>query len=93
MSDSPQPNPKDVEQDAQSPNEDDQINESQDPHLSALGYEFDVKEQDRWLPIANGKFFVFGVPSCSPSSPFTYLIDRLLISLPRTKHCKGLALQ
>ncbi|CAK7264768.1 transcriptional activator hap3 [Sporothrix epigloea] len=53
MSDSPQPNPKDVEQDAQSPNEDDQMNESQDPHLSALGYEFDVKEQDRWLPIAN----------------------------------------
>ncbi|CAK7268975.1 transcriptional activator hap3 [Sporothrix epigloea] len=53
MSDSPQTNPKDVEQDVKSPNEDDQMNDSQDPQLSALGYEFDVKEQDRWLPIAN----------------------------------------
>lgn len=25
----------------------------QDPHASGLGYEFEVKEQDRWLPIAN----------------------------------------
>jgi nuclear transcription Y subunit beta len=23
-------------------------------HIAALGYEFEVKEQDRWLPIANG---------------------------------------
>ncbi|KAL1891603.1 transcriptional activator hap3 [Sporothrix stenoceras] len=53
MSDSPQSNPKDVEQDVQSPNEDDQMNDPQDPHSSALGYEFEVKEQDRWLPIAN----------------------------------------
>ncbi|CAK7223960.1 transcriptional activator hap3 [Sporothrix bragantina] len=53
MSDSPQSNPKDVEQDAQSLNEDDQMNDPQDPHSSALGYEFEVKEQDRWLPIAN----------------------------------------
>jgi nuclear transcription Y subunit beta len=60
MSDSPQSNPKDVEQDVQSPNEDDQMNDPQDPHSSALGYEFEVKEQDRWLPIANGKFFCCG---------------------------------
>ncbi|PMD17974.1 hypothetical protein NA56DRAFT_577779 [Hyaloscypha hepaticicola] len=26
---------------------------NQDPHTSGLGYEFEVKEQDRWLPIAN----------------------------------------
>ncbi|KAK8114940.1 uncharacterized protein PG998_000509 [Apiospora kogelbergensis] len=29
------------------------MNDPQDPHASALGYEFEVKEQDRWLPIAN----------------------------------------
>ena len=26
-----------------------------DPHGPSLGYEFEVKEQDRWLPIANGE--------------------------------------
>jgi histone H3/H4 len=26
---------------------------NQDPHSSGLAYEFEVKEQDRWLPIAN----------------------------------------
>ncbi|KAK8083221.1 hypothetical protein PG996_002002 [Apiospora saccharicola] len=31
------------------------MNDPQDPHASALGYEFEVKEQDRWLPIANGR--------------------------------------
>jgi len=29
------------------------MNDPQDPHSSALNYEFEVKEQDRWLPIAN----------------------------------------
>jgi hypothetical protein len=54
MSDPPQSPPKDVDQSAQSPEDDGQMNESQDPQ--AAGYEFDgVKEQDRWLPIANGK--------------------------------------
>ncbi len=55
MSDSPQSNPKDVEQGAQSPDEDAQMNDPQDPHSSGLAFEFEVKEQDRWLPIANGK--------------------------------------
>lgn len=42
----------DVEQAAQSPDDPDaQMN--QDPHNSGLAYEFEVKEQDRWLPIAN----------------------------------------
>jgi len=54
MSDSPQSNPKDVEQGAPSPDEDAQMNDPQDPHSSGLAYEFEVKEQDRWLPIANG---------------------------------------
>jgi len=54
MSDSPQSNPKDVEQGAPlSPEDDAQMNEPQDPH-SGLGFDFEVKEQDRWLPIANG---------------------------------------
>ena len=56
MSDSP-PKSADVEPEAQSP--DDRENNHMDPEhqgteAQALGYEFDVKEQDRWLPIANG---------------------------------------
>ncbi|KAK8048881.1 hypothetical protein PG994_010611 [Apiospora phragmitis] len=56
MSDSPQSPPKDVEPGVQSPDGDEaQMNDPQDPHASALGYEFEVKEQDRWLPIANAQ--------------------------------------
>lgn len=51
MSDSPQSNPKDVEQGVQSPDEEQDMNDPQDPHGGI--YEFEVKEQDRWLPIAN----------------------------------------
>jgi nuclear transcription Y subunit beta len=54
MSASP-PKETDVEQGVQSPDDPDaQMNESQDAHASGLAYEFEVKEQDRWLPIANG---------------------------------------
>ena len=54
MSASPQQE-KDVEQGVQSPDGPDaQMNDPQDPHASGLAYEFEVKEQDRWLPIANG---------------------------------------
>ncbi|KAL2199246.1 histone-fold-containing protein [Corynascus similis CBS 632.67] len=53
MSDSPQSNPKDVEQGAPSGDDEGQMNDPQDPHSTGLGYEFEVKEQDRWLPIAN----------------------------------------
>lgn len=53
MSDSPQSIPKDVEQGVQSADEEAQMNDPQDPHSSGLAYEFEVKEQDRWLPIAN----------------------------------------
>ncbi|ODA77357.1 hypothetical protein RJ55_06985 [Drechmeria coniospora] len=54
MSDSPPSPPKDVDHGAQSPDEE-QMNENQDPQSAGLAsYEFDgVKEQDRWLPIAN----------------------------------------
>ena len=56
MSDSPPSPPKDVDHGAQSPEDDGQMNERSDPQSAGLaGYEFDgVKEQDRWLPIANG---------------------------------------
>jgi hypothetical protein len=53
MSDSQSPT-KDADQGAQSPEE---MNEG-DPQGAGLGYEFEgVKEQDRWLPIANGKSY------------------------------------
>ncbi|TRX93189.1 hypothetical protein FHL15_006057 [Xylaria flabelliformis] len=53
MSDSPQSPPKDVEPGVQSPDDEAQMNDPQDPHAPGLSYEFEVKEQDRWLPIAN----------------------------------------
>lgn len=55
MSDSPQSAQKDVDQGVQSPDGDQpgQMNDPQDPHSGNMGYEFEVKEQDRWLPIAN----------------------------------------
>ncbi|KAJ8124721.1 hypothetical protein O1611_g8919 [Lasiodiplodia mahajangana] len=63
MSDSPQSPPKDVEPGVQSPDDEAQMNDPQDPHAAALGYEFEVKEQDRWLPIANGAMLLFSVMS------------------------------
>lgn len=54
MSDSPQSPSKEVEQGVQSPDEEAQMNDPQDPQAGGLAYEFEVKEQDRWLPIANG---------------------------------------
>lgn len=37
--------------------------EAQETQAQGLGYEFEVKEQDRWLPIANGAY-ISPVPSC-----------------------------
>ena len=55
MSASP-PKETEVEQGVPSPDDPDAqiMNDPQDPH-SAGGFEFEVKEQDRWLPIANGQ--------------------------------------
>ncbi|KAI0482733.1 histone-fold-containing protein [Xylariaceae sp. FL0804] len=53
MSDSPQSAPKDVEPGVQSPDDEPSMDNPQDPQAAALAYEFEVKEQDRWLPIAN----------------------------------------
>lgn len=48
MSDSPSdPKETEVEQGPQSP-------DPEAPMEGNIGFEFEVKEQDRWLPIANG---------------------------------------
>ncbi|KAK9421056.1 putative Transcription factor CBF/NF-Y/archaeal histone domain-containing protein [Seiridium unicorne] len=69
MSDPPQSPSKEVEAGVQSPDDEAQMNDPQDPH-SGLGYEFEVKEQDRWLPIANGRLSMSNdSPSQSPEAP------------------------
>ncbi|PQE25272.1 histone-like transcription factor and archaeal histone protein [Rutstroemia sp. NJR-2017a WRK4] len=60
MSNSP-PKETEVEQGVSPDDPDAQMNEHTDPHASGA-YEFEVKEQDRWLPIANG-FDVTGIAS------------------------------
>ncbi|KPM41770.1 hypothetical protein AK830_g4803 [Neonectria ditissima] len=69
MSDSPQSPPKEVDQGAPSPDEEAQMNDQQDPQgLGAAGYEFEgVKEQDRWLPIANAVQIWSSMSCDSPS--------------------------
>jgi hypothetical protein len=52
MSDSP-PKETDVEQSAQSGEEENHMDREQEGTQQGLG-DFEVKEQDRWLPIANG---------------------------------------
>jgi len=84
MSDSPQSNPKDVEQGAPSPDEDAQMNDPQDPHSSGLAYEFEVKEQDRWLPIANGM-------SCLSPFSSTMIRERLLWWCSAVEACACMA--
>ena len=55
MSSTP-PKKEGVEQGAQSPDDSEphMDREAQETQAQGLGYEFEVKEQDRWLPIANG---------------------------------------
>lgn len=53
------PRETDVEQQAPSPDADEQqslTNRHGEMADTGLGFDFEVKEQDRWLPIANGKF-------------------------------------
>ncbi|KAF4498084.1 nuclear transcription Y subunit beta [Fusarium agapanthi] len=74
MSDSPQSAaPKEVDHGAPSPDDEAQMNEQQDPQAAnSAGYEYEgVKEQDRWLPIANARLAVhIWIPlmSCDSSS-------------------------
>lgn len=60
MSQSPR-DPEDVEAvSAQTPNDDEPAQQTEpNEEMSRpedVGYDFEVKEQDRWLPIANGEF-------------------------------------
>lgn len=55
MSDSPPKNEQETEAGAQSGEEPDQMDREQEGIQQGLG-DFEVKEQDRWLPIANGWF-------------------------------------
>lgn len=83
MSDSPQSPPKDIEQGVQSP-EEEQMNEPQDPQSGGLAYaEFEVKEQDRWLPIANGKPYSPFPPTTTTTTMFGLLV-RTRQQTPRT---------
>ena len=53
MSSASPPKEPDVEPETQSGDDHEQMDrDNQDP--SGQGQEFEVKEQDRWLPIANG---------------------------------------
>jgi hypothetical protein len=78
MSDSPQSHTKDVEQGAPSGDDEAQMNDPQDPHSTGLGYEFEVKEQDRWLPIANGTL-CFSSYHAAPMLPLAALYSRGLV--------------
>lgn len=60
MSDSPPPE-KDVEQNAQSGEEQDNIDRNEEGAQGPGMTDFEVKEQDRWLPIANGMINVLTV--------------------------------
>ena len=68
--------PEDVEPPAPSPDDNEpqqpeEMNRPDDPGDAGLGYDFEVKEQDRWLPIANGEctlrllHFLELPPACS----------------------------
>ena len=58
MSASPPTKEADVEQGAPSPDNSEPM-DTRDPDTQAReAYEFEVKEQDRWLPIANGWLFM-----------------------------------
>ena len=78
---SPEQSPRatdDVEPDAATP--EDNENEQQQTEGegtmnrddTGLGFEFEVKEQDRWLPIANGEF----AAPCIPSHQLDWLPTR-----------------
>ena len=53
------PKETDVEQGAPSPDNSEHMDRGEaEAQARELAYEFEVKEQDRWLPIANGWFFM-----------------------------------
>lgn len=87
MSSTP-PKKEGVEQAAQSPDEEDPApmdREAQETQAQGLGYEFEVKEQDRWLPIANGASI-----SLSPSYPLICAPFRSCCKLTDRSHLASL---
>ncbi len=62
MSASPPPRDADAEPEPARSRDDEEVMDQERPdtaHIQGMSYEFDVKEQDRWLPIANGSFDFF----------------------------------
>lgn len=88
MSEPAQSPPKDVDQAAQSPEDDGQLNEEVQVAMEYEG----VKEQDRWLPIANGMYssfcsylavsFPLAVVATSPLISLVYPLRRLIAHIP-----------
>ncbi|PSN63495.1 hypothetical protein BS50DRAFT_591630 [Corynespora cassiicola Philippines] len=70
MSSTP-PKKEGVEPGAQSPDDSEphMDREAQETQAQGLGYEFEVKEQDRWLPIANASVMSSPSPHSSTSPP------------------------
>ncbi|OCT49173.1 hypothetical protein CLCR_04916 [Cladophialophora carrionii] len=91
MSASP-PKEPDVEQNAQSGEEQEHMDRDQEG-TQGTGLDFEVKEQDRWLPIANASFVSFVVASPSPQPWFGSQLSYTLtgaVTRPLTQHCQSL---
>lgn len=67
----------------------DQTGEEMNTRPEELGYDFEVKEQDRWLPIANGEFR-FDVTCTPPNSVAPCVPRRTVLSLSIRDLCSGL---
>lgn len=67
------PPKKDGVEPPQSPDDDQHMDRTaEDTQAQGLGYEFEVKEQDRWLPIANGAYCAL------PPAPVVLISPHLL---------------
>jgi hypothetical protein len=85
MSSASPPKEPDVEPETQSGDDPEQMErDNQDP--SGQGQEFEVKEQDRWLPIANGSFFCYLLPLFVCSCVWSMPIAQCLFALPCFAH-------
>ena len=86
MSSASPPKEPDVEPETQSGDDPEQMDrDNQDP--SGQGQEFEVKEQDRWLPIANGSFFCcYLLPLFVCSCVWSMPIAQCLFALPCFAH-------
>ena len=92
MSTSPPTKELNVDPGAQSP-DDESMTRDPDAQQQGLGYEFEVKEQDRWLPIANGgsihlSHFVFARSTRLPlSSRPVSILSQLYLFLGLVPPC------